>query len=41
MRRILTFCDPLLECKVARLVFLLLKLVSESNIRGKLGDEAG
>ena len=40
MRRILTFFDILLECKVA-LVFLLLKLVSENNIRGKPGDEAG
>ena len=37
MRRILTFFDILLECKVA-LVFLLLKLVSENNIRGKPGD---
>ena len=37
MRRILTFFDILLECKVA-LVFFWLKLVSENNIRGILGD---
>ena len=38
MRRILTYLDPLLECKVALVIFCFKGLVSENNFRGKLGD---